>query len=299
MNYNSEIAIEFLQQLLAKSETLNLEFKREWYKLDDENQNIARAAKHELVRDILALANGNTLTAGETAFLIIGASNQRDANGKRELFDIDPALVDEKRILDIVNSFCEPSLAVLHSTTAEIDGKRLSVVIIPPSIHLHETTTELITKDENGKSKIYREYTVFVRHSDKVEIASAKERATILELKRIRVTEVNLLLFGAGVGSIIGGLTVAPMAEKLSGKKEGLIGGAIAGSLMGGVLGGAMGSAYRDLQDIRANWHKTPTLGKVLAIGGGMFTTIAFWTITNSLSKKFKKDNNVPSQNSG
>lgn len=299
MNYNSEITIEFLLQLLVRSETLNLEFKQEFYKLDDDNQNVARASKHELVRDILALANGNALTAGETAFLIIGASNNRNSSGKRELFDIDPALIDEKRILDIVNSFCEPSLAVLHSSIVEIDGKRLAVIIIPPSIHLHETTTELITKDENGKSKVYREYTVFVRHSDKVEIASAKERATILELKRIRESEVNLLLFGAGIGSIIGGFSLAPMGEKLSGKKEGLIGGAIAGSLLGGVLGGAMGGAYRDLQDIRANWHKTPTSGKVLAIGSGMLTTISFWTMANFLSKKFKKDKTVPDQNGG
>lgn len=43
--------------------------------------NIKKRQRHELIKDILALVNGNANVAGETVYLIIGADDDLDQHG--------------------------------------------------------------------------------------------------------------------------------------------------------------------------------------------------------------------------
>lgn len=64
-----------LRALLSKPEAATLDFKREFYKLNDPDQLTKEKQRGEFTKDILALANGNAANAGETAYLIIGADD--------------------------------------------------------------------------------------------------------------------------------------------------------------------------------------------------------------------------------
>ena len=67
--------IQKAAQYLSQDESPTLEFKQEWY--TDEDKSQAKLKKNEMVRDILSLANGNASTAGQDAYLILGAADQK------------------------------------------------------------------------------------------------------------------------------------------------------------------------------------------------------------------------------
>lgn len=77
-----------LLELLHSHEGPSLDFKQEWYKLDSEDIQTKKVQKNELIKDILSLANGNVNVAGETAYLIIGASDSMNEEGDRELLTV-------------------------------------------------------------------------------------------------------------------------------------------------------------------------------------------------------------------
>jgi hypothetical protein len=79
-----------LRNLLTQDEYGRLEFKREWYKLDSENSETKKRERGELTKDVLSLANGNIIVAGEEAYLIIGADPKIEADGRRATHDVDP-----------------------------------------------------------------------------------------------------------------------------------------------------------------------------------------------------------------
>jgi predicted HTH transcriptional regulator len=134
---------ERVEQLLTQPEGPTLDFKQEWYHLSHSSHDVRRFQRDELVKDIIALANGSATTAGETAYLIIGADDAIGPNGRRELYDVSDPLPSRRELLDKINSACAPALEDLRCEAMEIAGKRLLVIAIPPSPHLHETTREL------------------------------------------------------------------------------------------------------------------------------------------------------------
>jgi hypothetical protein len=92
---------EKLKQLLRQNEGATLEFKREWYRLDDADGEAKKRQKDELIKDVLSLVNGNASVAGEEAHLVIGADDELNADGIRELHDVSvPITADD--ILKIV-----------------------------------------------------------------------------------------------------------------------------------------------------------------------------------------------------
>ena len=61
---------EFVLTLLAREEGSTLEFKRKPYAIYVEDAREKERQRGEMIKDLLALANGNAITAGDTVYLI-------------------------------------------------------------------------------------------------------------------------------------------------------------------------------------------------------------------------------------
>lgn len=256
--------VEKLKQLLFQTERATLDFKREWYKIDDSNGETKKRQRSELIKDILALANGNAVVAGETAYLIIGADDQLDEGNGRRLYSVSDPMPTAGQILQLVNAACDPPIEDLWCEAIDIDGHQLLVVTIPSSPYLYETTRKLETP-----SSTYTKHVVFVRHNEQIAVASAKERAAILALKQMRHSEMRKappVLFGAGVGALL----IAPIAakqleENTEEPQNRMIGGLI-GIGVGGFIGGVLGKIYKDLIEIKIDWPHMSSAQRVLAV---------------------------------
>jgi HEAT repeat protein len=173
---------EDLRQLLGQREGLKLDFKRELYKIDKSKYSNSTGRKREwdeLVKDILALTNGNIGVADQPAHLVIGAGDKLKSDGTRDLFDVGEVGLTPQQILDRVNESCAPPVPKLDCEIVVLDGCRLFIILIPPSPHLHETTRWLQTP-----KKDYNPGTVFIRRGEGTFPASASERQAIREDKR-------------------------------------------------------------------------------------------------------------------
>lgn len=277
---------EQLRLLLSQNEGPSLEFKRDFYKIDSSDGETKRRQRDELIKDILSLANGNASVAGESAYLIIGADDALNADGSRDLYDVGELTLSPKRILQLVSSACDPPLEDIWCETVELEGRRILVITIPPTPHLYETTRKLETP-----SQTVTEHVVFVRHNENIDVASARERAAILELKRIRFAEmknVPPILFGAGIGAVVGGLTAASLVERTSDTKEGKIGGGIGGMLVGATLGGLIGNTYKDLREIQSYWPRMSAIGRATTISMGAVIAASVWTVISKLRLRSK-----------
>jgi hypothetical protein len=276
-----------LRNILRRHEGANLEFKRQWYELENPNQKKAEADKGEMIKDILSLANGNTNVAGEESYLVIGASNEIDEYGNRELFDaISSKSITRQRILDIVNPFCDPSIEDILCDAILIDGKKLLTITILPSPYIYETTQKLKTARVT-----YDKYTVFVRHAEGVRTASTKERLALQELKKLRFNEtmnVPPVPFGAFMGALFLGLLAPKLITKQGDTNEKISSARIAGASVGAFMGGMIGSNYAQLKTLPATWKQATPRGKVVGTMGATAFGLGFWWFVNYLSRKRK-----------
>lgn len=278
---------EKLAALLRQTEKPNIEFKSEWYKIDDSNQNISEIAKHEMVRDILALANNVPNENADPSYLIIGASNFLNADNSRELFDVNPAIIKDATILDTVNSRCAPRIPGILCHPIEHEGKTLVVIEVAPSYQLHETTKRLTTKGEAGeKTKTYQEYTVFVRLGEGVRIASQQERESIIAMKQSRYkssTNISPVRFGPLLGAVLGAFFIPPALNMTVPAKESFS-YPISGAIVGGSLGLSIGYATKQILDIAKDWKFYSKGQKWKFIGFVALLLPVLWIITKILS---------------
>jgi hypothetical protein len=263
---------EKLKRLLNQAESATLDFKREWYRIDVPDGEAKKRQRAELIKDILALANGNAIVAGETAYLIIGADDQLDEENGRRLYSVSDPMPTAGQILQLVNAACDPPIEDLWCENVDIDGHQILVITIPPSPYLYETTRNLETP-----SSTYTKHVVFIRHNEQVSVASAKERVAIRELKKKRHTEARNappVLFGAGVGALLVGPIAAQRFEKSTGKPKSRKIGWGLGIVLGGGLGAIIGNTYKDLVEIKKDWpHMSSTqraLAVVTVVGAGL-----------------------------
>lgn len=278
------ISNELATSLLHRPESPTLEFKSEWYKIDSDNPKTVETQKGELIKDVLSLANGNANVAGETAYLVIGVSDEVNDQGERVYFDVTEInRISPDRILKIINTVSRPPLENLLCDAFMIGEKRIVFISIPPSPYLYEIQSKI-----QSPRRSFDEYTVFVRQGEKVSIASTKERIAIEQLKMLRyqdVQNVPPVQFGVVVGATIGGLLLPGLAEKTLKTKESRIAGLIVGVLTGGLLGGFFGSVVGNLRDIQRRWKYTPLKAKILGISSGALASSAFFIISGIFRK--------------
>jgi hypothetical protein len=277
-----------LKKLLRRHEGANLEFKRQWYELENPNMKKAEADKGEMIKDILSLANGNTNVAGEESYLFIGASNEIDAHGNRELFDVVSAKpITRQRILDIVNPYCDPAIEDILCEDVFIDSKKLLFITILPSPHVHETIKRLKTAKVT-----YDEYTVFVRHAEGVRSASTKERIALQEIKKARFSDtVNVppVQFGASLGALFLGLLGPKLVTEEGDPKEKITAARIAGASVGAVMGGLIGSNYAQLKAIRTPWKQASPKQKAVSSMAGTALGLGAWWLIQYWERKRRK----------
>jgi hypothetical protein len=272
---------EELRRLLRQQEGPTLDFKREWYKIDDPNADTQNRQRDELIKDVLALANGSTNTAGEVARLVIGVDESLNGEGERDICGADglgEPLKLRKRILQMIEKACDPALEDLELEIVSLDGKGILVITIPPSPHLYETTRKL-----NTSKSTYNEHVVFMRRGESNGIASAKERAAISQLKRIRFNELRNappIPFGAAIGAIVGGLLSIALADKTFGTAPGRLTGFVIGAVLFGLIGAGIGSFYRDFVSTINMW---PRLSRPVQLIIALFLVVAVVVLLISL----------------
>lgn len=267
---------EDLQLLLGQEESATLEFKRELYKIEDPNGKIKRRQRDELIKDILSLANGNASAAGKIAYLIIGADDKLNADGSRNLYDVGEWTPSKQAILAIVNSACDPPVEI-ECETIELERKRIFVITVPPSPHLHETTRVLETP-----SRPFTEHVVLTRCDENIRVASARERESILKLKQMHFAEARKappVLLGAGVGAVVGGMIIASQMKKTTGSNIGGIVGFVVGAFFSGLLGAALGKTYRDCIEIRSDWRRLSIPRRIAFVIVVIVVIVSVWVI--------------------
>src|SRR5688500_18914693 len=105
--------VRLIQQLLPLEENGWLDFKGKMYAVFDKEAKHYDWQKGEMVRDILALTNGNTQSAGKTAYLLIGAGDERRPDGSRQLSNIEAFTLSRRQLMDWVNAYAEPPVEEL------------------------------------------------------------------------------------------------------------------------------------------------------------------------------------------
>ena len=168
---NNKELKEIIEDLLKQPEGLKFDFKVTLHIAECTDKSKQDGFRSEFIRDILALANGNIGTAGQPAYLIVGAADKLDSDRKRKLQDSSHIRVTSKEILQKINSCCRLPIPDIQTEFVDVLGKQLFVICIPPTPYLHETTQDL--KLPNGK--IYPRNSIFVRHGEEIDYASIAE----------------------------------------------------------------------------------------------------------------------------
>jgi uncharacterized protein YjbI with pentapeptide repeats len=199
-----------LRELLGQQEGLKLDFKRE-YKLNEtppvgtERQmwiGFVKGQWDELIKDVLALTNGNIGTAKMEGRLIIGADDILSTDHPRQIYDTSGLQLTFQQIMAKVNSACNPPIPDIHLERISLNGKTLCIITIPPTYLIHETTRQLETTkgkfDDEGRlrfSKIDKPYTirtVFIRRGEDIFPATDEERQA-LKVERDLLKQLNTL----------------------------------------------------------------------------------------------------------
>ena len=171
---------KLLHHLLKQHEGQKLDFKSKFYEISNNDKQIQRRHWDELIKDVLALANGNAETAWDTAYIIIGAGDELKTDGTRDLFDVGELKITRSTLLKKINASCAPPLGDIHCATIVVDGIRLFVIAIPPSPHVYQTTRRL----ETSSGRPYQENSILIRRGEGTELAKLDEIQAIQSAKR-------------------------------------------------------------------------------------------------------------------
>ncbi len=274
--------VDQLVELIQRDEGPTLEFKRAWYPIDAEATEARERSRGELIKDVLSLANGSASTAGDKAYLVVGVSDTRDENGGRETYDAIDFPTDGvcRRIAQLLSSASDPPVDHLEFDVVEFESRRIGVLTIHPTSHVHETTRRLRTS-----STEYSERTVFMRTVDGIGVAGADDRDAIRRHKRHRAKEygrVSPIGFGGLVGSLTGALAAGvfgiPQAATVVQRTAILV----LATVLSGILGLGIGWAVRQYLEIRRDWYRLPVTARwVFAV---LLLALVLWTFFQLLT---------------
>jgi len=228
-----------------------LEYKRELKLFSD--GKVAEKARDEFIKDILALANGNSHTIRKTKYIIIGADNKQfDENGERVRYCVNYQAPTQSEIAKWLSKACSPAVVGLECEMVTYKGDSLFVITIPPTFDLHETTRELNTP--NGT---YREHTVLMRHDEHVFPASVRDGITIQQLKHLyrqEITNPPSIWTGAIVGGIIGFISSQATIRVIESRaQENLV--LVILTVISVLFGASIGMIAKWLNETRYDWR--------------------------------------------
>jgi len=157
---------EKLQQLIKEWENAKVDFKREWYWNDNMPNNIKEIQKNELVKDLIALTNGDVYSTDKTAYLIIGIDDER-----REVYDFDKSTVVpldklKQQLLTLLNNYAQPEFLALDIEFVD----EVLVISIPPRGSLISLSKDLKLKNNNTDKK----GTTYYRVGEDIRVASSE-----------------------------------------------------------------------------------------------------------------------------
>ena len=190
-----------LRELLRQQESPKLDFKRTLNLAKRGPQGTeqqlwseyVRGQWDELIKDVLSLANGNLGYEMSWGDLVVGAADEVGPSGARSMFDTCNLDLTTSQALSKVNFSCAPPLSEIFVEPVHLDGVQLTVISVPPTPHLHESTRELRTTsgefDATGRlqhfktSTVYSPCTVFIRRGEGIHPATAHERKALSQAK--------------------------------------------------------------------------------------------------------------------
>lgn len=270
-----------LQQLLQQDEHEALDFKRKPHSVYADDKGLAGNSQCELVRDVVALANGNTTAVGKTAYLIFGAEDKKGVDGKRKLNDASDFFLSSERLLAWVNNKVAPRIPHVDCYPVRVENKTLFVIAIPPSEYIHITTTKLQTTDE----KQYSPHTVFIRVKDRNESASREEENVLRRAKRRYFEHSSYVhpVWAIGLTALATALLIySSLADKLVSEEmirflgptwaQGLM--VTIPTLLIGTTGFIAGKGIVDFKEIQIVWLRASRRKRMVMIGLGLVTLL-------------------------
>jgi hypothetical protein len=184
----------------AESDWYDFKAKQELF---DKNGKVIPKKRDEFIKDILAMANGNSSIIRENKYIIIGAEDKKFTDdGFRKLVDVDYKIPSNSRISKWLDSACSTSVVGIENKEIRIFGKKVWVVCIPPTFQLHETSRELTTHKTT-----HSKHTVFIRQNEHVAVASIGDGIAIQDLKHLHRQDIAnppSMWVGALTGGIVG-----------------------------------------------------------------------------------------------
>ena len=156
---------EELNNLIEQWENAKVDFKRQWYWNDNMPNNIKETNKNELVKDIIALTNGDVYSTDKTAYLIIGIDDDT-----REVYDFDKTAILpldklKQQLLTLLSNYAQPEFLALDLEL--IDD--VLIISIPPRGSLIS-----LSKDLKLKSNTDKKGTTYFRVGEDIRVASSE-----------------------------------------------------------------------------------------------------------------------------
>jgi len=157
---------EELNDLINQWENAKVDFKRQWYWNDNMPNNVKETHKNELVKDIIALTNGDVYSTDKTAYLIIGIDDDT-----KEPYDFDKTAILplnklKQQLLTLLNNYAQPEFLALELEL--VDG--VLVISIPPRGSLISLSKDLKLKNSNTD----RKGTTYYRVGEDIRVASSE-----------------------------------------------------------------------------------------------------------------------------
>jgi len=144
----------------------------------------------ELIRDICALANRNLGFTKRVSYLVIGVPDSFNKSRNNQINDTKNLKLDKDELLQKVNGAISPPLPNLNLYKVRIFEKEVTVIEIPPTPYLHETTKTLSVYAKPNSQKLelkksYSKFTAFVRQGQEVEPIASGLREAIQKEKEL------------------------------------------------------------------------------------------------------------------
>ena len=156
---------EELNNLIEQWENAKVDFKRQWYWNDNMPNNIKETNKNELVKDLIALTNGDVYSTDKTAYLIIGIDDNT-----REIYNFDKSTILpldklKQQLLTLLNNYAQPEFLALDIELVD----DILVISIPPRGSLISLSKNLKLKNNTDKKG-----TTYYRVGEDIRVASSE-----------------------------------------------------------------------------------------------------------------------------